>query len=109
MVSVLGVPRRCVNKPNRVLNVVDEVAHTPAAGHLVFPRLQIPAIVAMRGEISAQPMLAVVIGARTRVGAQDFEAAAGVGECEAAQFFPAVHSVTGAEADVPFVIGLGER
>jgi hypothetical protein len=49
--------------------VVDHVADAAAASDLVFPLLQVAAIVAVRGQVAAKTVLAVVAGSRARVGA----------------------------------------
>src|SRR5713101_2650282 len=67
-VCVLGMAWRCVGEPHRAVLVVDHVADAAATSDLVFPLLQVAAVVPVRGQVAAETVLAVVAGSRARVG-----------------------------------------
>jgi hypothetical protein len=62
VVGVLGVPGRGVDQPDGPGLVVDEIADPAAAGDLVFPLLEILAVMTAAGQIAPEPVLAVRAG-----------------------------------------------
>jgi len=58
------MPRRGVHQPHRVILIIDDVPDPASAGYLVLPLLKIPAVVAMRRQVSTQPMLPVMVSCR---------------------------------------------
>lgn len=68
-VCVLGMAWRCVSEPHRAVLVVDHVADAAATSDLVLSLLQVAAVVPVRGQVAAEPVLTVVAGSRARVGA----------------------------------------
>jgi hypothetical protein len=59
---------RCEDEPHRAVLVVDHVADATATSDLIFPLLQVAAVMPVRGQIAAETVLAVVAGSRARVG-----------------------------------------
>src|SRR6266849_3684729 len=51
-VCVLGMAWRCVGEPHRAVLVVDHVADAAATSDLVFPLLQVAAVVPVRGQVA---------------------------------------------------------
>jgi hypothetical protein len=64
-ICIFGMPRRGVHQPYRVILIINDVTYPAAAGYLVLPLLKIPAIVPMRRQVPAQPMLPVMVSSRT--------------------------------------------
>ena len=89
--------RGCVDQPHRPVVIVDDVADAAAAGDLVLPLLHIAAVVPVGGQVTPEPVLAVVPCPRPRIGTQRLQASPGVREGVAAQFLPPVRGIAGAE------------
>jgi hypothetical protein len=77
-VGVLGVARRCIDDPDFSVVIADQVAYAPAACDFVLPLFEVPAVVPVRCEISAEPVLSLVVGTGTWLGAEGLQASAGV-------------------------------
>jgi hypothetical protein len=68
-VGVFGMAGGCGNDPDCAVVIVDHVADASAACDLVLPLFEVSTVVPVRCEISAEPVLALVVGAATRLGA----------------------------------------
>ena len=63
-----------VDDPDGAVVVVDYVPYSAAAGYLVLPLFEISAVVSVGREVSAKPVLSLVVGPRPWVGPHDFHA-----------------------------------
>jgi hypothetical protein len=63
-ICILGMPRRGVHQPYRLILIIDDVADPASAGYLILPLLKVPAVVAMRRQVTTQPMLPVMVSSR---------------------------------------------
>jgi hypothetical protein len=70
---------RRIDQPDCAAPVVHYVANAAAARDLIFPLFKITTIVAMRGQLAAEPMLPVVACPRSRIDSQRLKAATRVG------------------------------
>src|SRR6266568_3364213 len=102
-VGVLGMSGGGVDQPDGAFVVIDGVAYSATAGYLVLPLLHVTAVVPMPCQIASEPVQAVMIRPRPRVGAQNLQAAAGIRQRVAGQLRPAGRRVAGAEPDIPLV------
>jgi len=68
VVGVFRVSGRGVDDPDRVVGVVDDIAHAATAGDFVFPLFELVAVVLVGGEISTQAMLSIMVYAGTWLG-----------------------------------------
>src|ERR1017187_1408109 len=53
---------RCADEPHRAVLVVDHVADAAATSDLVLSLLHVAAVVPVRGQVAAEPVLTVVAG-----------------------------------------------
>jgi hypothetical protein len=69
--GVLGVSRRGVDQPDGTALVIDRIPHATTAGHFVLPLLEIFAIVSVRRQLSAKPVLPIMACPATGIGMED--------------------------------------
>jgi hypothetical protein len=74
----------CVNNPDYAVVIVDHVADASATRDLVLPLFEVTTVVPVRCEISAESVLALVVGAGTRLSAYCLQASASVRHSETA-------------------------
>jgi hypothetical protein len=98
------VPGGRVDQPDGAGLIIDEIADPASAGDLVFPLLEVLAVVPLAGQVAAQSVLAVWVSCRPRSGVQDFQASPYVGDYVSAQLLSARSGVAGRKPDVPLAI-----
>ncbi|CNE93611.1 Uncharacterised protein [Mycobacterium tuberculosis] len=77
-VGVLGMAWGCVNDPDCAVVIVDHVADASATRDLVLPLFEVTTVVSVHCEISAESVLALVVGAGTRLSAYGLQTSTGV-------------------------------
>jgi hypothetical protein len=102
LVGWLGMRRRGVHDPHRVISVIWQVPDPAARGHLDLPLLKRLTPEFPRRQTAAQPIVALIMR-RSRAGPHQLERLTGVHPRVLAQIIPAACCFTGAESDVPLL------
>src|SRR5258708_18839411 len=93
--------RRGVDQLDGVFVVIDDVADRPPLVTSYSQLLHVTAVVPVCCQVAAEPVLAVVVRPRPRVGAQDLPAATGIRQRVAAQLLPADRRGAPAQPRIP--------
>lgn len=102
LVGWLGMSRRGVHDPHRVISVTGQVPDPAARGHLDLPLLKRLTPEFPRRQIAAQPVMMLIVR-RSRAGPHQLERLTGVHLRVLAQIIPAACCFAGAESDVPLI------